>query len=1010
MPTCPFPAGLLRLIRLVAFTILLSLTAIHLLPHRSNYQPLPPPRDPEPRQPDRRQPDTVYGSSVREPLPVAGLRFSGASVELESFLLDIREQLWVFDGCFASDKQKINWVSNHFGVKDKKVGSASHTWFMGLLCQNAHEQGAITPFQDFYDLPYLLTPLSSLAYFFHEMVSIFSDKEADTTAWKALTACHQGSSSISDYKSRFLALVYLVSLTEESRILAYDDGLHPDLAFCCCLQPGWSNALTLSSKISLASEGAKTLERLSALPSFHFLNNRRPQHTPRPLIPRPSAAFSVPVPHPRNSNAMDIDVAALDPADPMNAIRCICWDQKLCFYFIKAFDASQRDSLTRKCSNPKAYSADRIALLHSSVPPKPQAVAAIEEEDFWHGIDPEQQAATQAVLQQYWESFTSVPDALYPDPVSASSPPSVDLSIVSVTGTRDSARFVVPGKVVGTGVSFDALIDTGAQGCFIDKSFALSRRLNLTPKAVPVRCVSFDGSPGVGGVVTEEWVGHLSLGHSDGPPIPFSLSATNLGCYQVIIGLPWLDSVHTRIGCGAWHWLLEFDGVSVAAIAAMDPCILDCDSPSPPLPLFPSPSLPPPCPLPPAPVPTSPVSSLPSVICPSKDTPSGPVLSPSTPVSLPVEFAPYDSVFSPQDTLLPPHCSYDCQIKIKPGCTAPFGGLYTLTPNETSAPRAYLDEQLAKGSILPSSSAAAAPIFFTKVPGKKARPVVDYWGLNKVTIRDSYPIPVVGWLLNQIAGCKYFAKIDLKSAFNLLRVAKGYEWLTAFRTPWGLFEYRVMPFGLANAPTIFQRFIQAVLREYLDVFCFVYLDEILIFSKTCAEHTDHVSKVLSKLLEHQLTASAEKCSFFSDKVLLLGFVITPNGISMDPAKLSTITDWPYPSTAPELLRFLGFANFYRRFISHFSHLVAPLTALTKKNVSALALLQHKKPREAFKVLKRLFSTSPFLLHFDFAKPRVLHVNCSGVALSGILSQADSKGDLCPVAYYSKKLTLAEQRW
>lgn len=131
---------------------------------------------------------------------------------------------------------------------------------------------------------------------------------------------------------------------------------------------------------------------------------------------------------------------------------------------------------------------------------------------------------------------------------------------------------------------------------------------------------------------------------------------------------------------------------------------------------------------------------------------------------------------------------------------------------------------------------------------------------------------------------------------------------------------------------------------------------------------------------------------------------------MDPAKLSTITDWPYPSTAPELLRFLGFANFYRRFISHFSHLVAPLTALTKKNVSALALLQHKKPREAFKVLKRLFSTSPFLLHFDFAKPRVLHVNCSGVALSGILSQADSKGDLRPVAYYSKKLTLAEQRW
>lgn len=131
---------------------------------------------------------------------------------------------------------------------------------------------------------------------------------------------------------------------------------------------------------------------------------------------------------------------------------------------------------------------------------------------------------------------------------------------------------------------------------------------------------------------------------------------------------------------------------------------------------------------------------------------------------------------------------------------------------------------------------------------------------------------------------------------------------------------------------------------------------------------------------------------------------------MDPAKLSTITDWPYPSTAPELLRFLGFANFYRRFISHFSHLVAPLTALTKKNVPASALLKLAAPQEAFAAVKRLFSTSPFLLHFDFAKPRVLHVDCSGVALSGILSQTDGAGQLRPVAYYSKKLTLAEQRW
>lgn len=241
-------------------------------------------------------------------------------------------------------------------------------------------------------------------------------------------------------------------------------------------------------------------------------------------------------------------------------------------------------------------------------------------------------------------------------------------------------------------------------------------------------------------------------------------------------------------------------------------------------------------------------------------------------------------------------------------------------------------------------------------------------------------------------------------------MAKGNEWLTAFRTPWGLFEYKVMPFGLANAPAIFQRFIQSILREYLDVFCFVYLDNILIFSKTRSEHVDHVAKVLSKLQDNKLTASPEKCQFFADKVVFLGFVITPQGISMDPDKLSTIANWPYPRTAPELLQFLGFSNFHRRFIAKFSHIVAPLTALTKKLVPATALLKTDAPRHSFNTLISLFTSSPFLLHFDFSKPRILQVDCSGVALSGILSQMDDNNCLRPVAYHSKKLTPAEQRW
>lgn len=141
-----------------------------------------------------------------------------------------------------------------------------------------------------------------------------------------------------------------------------------------------------------------------------------------------------------------------------------------------------------------------------------------------------------------------------------------------------------------------------------------------------------------------------------------------------------------------------------------------------------------------------------------------------------------------------------------------------------------------------------------------------------------------------------------------------------------------MPFGLANAPACFQRFIQSILSEYLDVFCYVYIDDILIFSKTQDEHTDHVSKVLSKLQDHGLFASAEKCSFYQQEVTFLGFIVSTTGLRMDPAKLDTIAKWPYPPNIRELYCFLGFTNFYRRFIDHFSDLAAPLTALTRDRV------------------------------------------------------------------------------
>jgi hypothetical protein len=319
--------------------------------------------------------------------------------------------------------------------------------------------------------------------------------------------------------------------------------------------------------------------------------------------------------------------------------------------------------------------------------------------------------------------------------------------------------------------------------------------------------------------------------------------------------------------------------------------------------------------------------------------------------------------------------------------------LYNLSFDEQQQLKMYIDENMKKGFICISSSSAAAPIFFVRVPGKKPRPCVDYRGLNAMTVQDSYPIPILGQLLNQLQGCKFFTKIDLKAAFNLLRVAEGNEWKTAFCTPWGLHEYLVMLFGLANAPACFQRFIQYVLQELLNVLCFVYIDDILIFSKTREDHQAHVIQVLERLKEPSLFASPKKCSFYADWVTFLGFSILSQGIKMESDKLSTIRDWPYPQNQKELGRFLGYLNFYRKFIRNFSTLEAPMTSLTKEKVNTVEGLKTAECFAAFAKLKEHFELAPLLMHFDFLKARTLHVDSSKYELLVVLSRLDEFGAL-----------------
>ena len=197
---------------------------------------------------------------------------------------------------------------------------------------------------------------------------------------------------------------------------------------------------------------------------------------------------------------------------------------------------------------------------------------------------------------------------------------------------------------------------------------------------------------------------------------------------------------------------------------------------------------------------------------------------------------------------------------------------------------------------------------------KELRTCVDYRAINKLTVKNRCPLPLISETLDRLRSAKVFTKLDLKGAYNLIRIAEGDEWKTAFRTRYGHFEFLVMPFGLCNAPATFQAFLNDVLRECLDTVVVIYLDDILIYSQDKETHTADVRRVLKLLSDAQLQVNLEKCEFGVDKVEFLGYIISPEGISMDPAKVAVITSWAAPTCVREIQVFLGFANFYRRFI------------------------------------------------------------------------------------------------
>ena len=372
---------------------------------------------------------------------------------------------------------------------------------------------------------------------------------------------------------------------------------------------------------------------------------------------------------------------------------------------------------------------------------------------------------------------------------------------------------------------------------------------------------------------------------------------------------------------------------------------------------------------------------------------------------LPAEFRHHVEHFLPKNAeTLPPHRPWDHKIELVPGKEAPYSKNRPFSPEELRCIKKWIDENLAKGWIRASSSPAAAPILLAAKPGGGIRICQDYRGLNAVTIKNRYPLPLIRETLDSLCNAKFYTKLDVISAFNRVRIAQGHEWMTAFITRFGLYESLVTPFGLCNAPATFQNYINHLLHDALDVYCTAYLDDVLVYSRTRKEHTAHVNEVIRRLGEAGLQIDINKSEFYTQKTKYLGLIISTDGLSMDPEKVKAILDWQDPTSVKELQQFLGFANFYRRFIQGYSGVTEPMTRLLKKGTT---WSWTSDQRQSFKELKNAFTKAPVLAYFDYSKRTVVETDASNWASGGVLSQYDENGKLRPVAFFSAKHTSAE---
>ena len=354
---------------------------------------------------------------------------------------------------------------------------------------------------------------------------------------------------------------------------------------------------------------------------------------------------------------------------------------------------------------------------------------------------------------------------------------------------------------------------------------------------------------------------------------------------------------------------------------------------------------------------------------------------------------------------LPPSREVDHAIELELGAPPPSRPTYRMSFLELEELEKQLKEYSDNGWIRPSQSPYGAPILFVKKKDGSTRMCTDYRALNKITKKNVYPLPRIDELLDRLQGAKFFTKIDLRQGYHQIRIKDADVEKTAFRTRYGHYEYLVLPFGLTNAPATFMGLMNEVFRPLLDKSVVIYLDDILIYSRSWEDHKRHIAEVLDRLRAHQLYAKVSKCEFGKSKVEFLGHVVSNDGVAVDQKKIEAIQSWPPPQNIHDLRAFLGLANYYRRFVENYSKLTLPLTRMLKKGAT---VNMQEEEMSAFRLIKEALTKAPVLAVADPQLGYRIVTDASDFALGAILLQDQGHG-FQPIAYESRKLQPAELR-